>query len=101
MSRPSSVTDFNDHPRMLPLGRIRCGPVDTPDSVKRPSLSTRALACGPNAVWSCDVNSTDCKFNFNYTAAKHQELEFRHWQDKGKGAGTSLKEEIHGDIADA
>ena len=56
---------------------------------------------GPTAVWSCDVNSTDCKFNFNYTAAKHQELEFRHWQDKGKGAGTSLKEEFHGDIADA
>ena len=37
---------------MLPFGRIRCGPVDTPDSVNRPSLSTRALACGPNAVWS-------------------------------------------------
>ena len=56
---------------------------------------------GPTAVWSCDTNSTDCKFNFNYTASKHQELLFRHWQDKGKGAGTLLKEEFHGDIADA
>jgi hypothetical protein len=25
----------------------------------------------------------------------------RHWQDKGKGAGTFLKEQFHGDIADA
>jgi len=56
---------------------------------------------GPNAQFSCWTNSTDCKFNFNYTAAKHQELLFRHWQDKGKGAGTLLKEEFHGDIADA
>jgi hypothetical protein len=56
---------------------------------------------GPTAVWSCDVNSTDCKFNFKYRASKHQELLFRHWQDEGKGAGTLLKEEFHGDIADA
>ena len=55
---------------------------------------------GPTAVWSCDTNSTDCKFNFNYVAPR-EELLFRHWQDKGKGAGTLLKEEFHGDIADA
>jgi hypothetical protein len=54
-----------------------------------------------NAQYSCDQNSTDCKFNFNYTAAKGQTLLFRHWQDKGKGAGTMLQEEFHGDIATA
>jgi hypothetical protein len=55
------------------------------------------------ATYSCDQNSTDCKFNFNYTAkAKgdaQKKLLFRHWQDKGKGAGTLLKETFHGDIA--
>ena len=56
---------------------------------------------GPNAKFSCFENSKDCKFNFNYTAAKKQELLFRHWQDKGKGAGTMLHEEFNGDIADA
>jgi len=55
---------------------------------------------GPNAKFSCFENSKDCKFNFNYTASKKQELLFRHWQDKGKGAGTELKEEFKGDIAD-
>jgi hypothetical protein len=57
------------------------------------------------ATYSCDQNSTDCKFNFNYTAsAKHdaqKKLLVRHWQDKGKGAGTLLKEQFHGDIASA
>jgi hypothetical protein len=52
-----------------------------------------------NAQYSCDQNSTDCKFNFNYTAAKGQTLLLRHWQDKGKGADTQLHEEFHGDIA--
>jgi hypothetical protein len=46
-------------------------------------------------------NLHDCKFNYNYTAARHQALLFRHWQDKGKGAGTMLHETFHGDIADA
>ena len=55
---------------------------------------------GPNATFSCFENSSDCKFNFNYTAARHQALVFRHWQDKGKGAGTMLHEVFHGDIAD-
>lgn len=55
---------------------------------------------GPDAKFSCFENSPDCKFNFNYTAPR-QELLFRHWQDKGKGAGTFLKERFHGDIADA
>jgi hypothetical protein len=54
-----------------------------------------------NAQYTCDQNSSDCKFNFNYTAAKGQTLLFRHWQDKGKGAGTQLNEEFIGDIATA
>lgn len=55
---------------------------------------------GPTATFSCFENSSQCKFNFNYTAARHQALLFRHWQDKGKGAGTMLHEQFHGDIAD-
>ena len=51
--------------------------------------------------FSCFTNSADCRFNFNYTApAKaNSPLRYRHWQDKGKGAGTMLKEEFSGDIA--
>jgi hypothetical protein len=56
---------------------------------------------GAAAQFSCFTNSADCKFNFNYTAAHHQSLLFRHWQDKGKGAGTLGTEEFRGDIADA
>ena len=56
---------------------------------------------GPNATFSCFENSSDCRFNFNYTAARHQSLLFRHWQDAGRGAGTELHERFHGDIADA
>jgi hypothetical protein len=56
---------------------------------------------GSGATFSCFTNSTDCKFNFNYTAKArgNPPLRFRHWQDKGKGAGTMLKEEFKGDIA--
>jgi hypothetical protein len=57
----------------------------------------------PGATYSCDQNSSDCKFNFNYSArgksATAKTLRYRHWQDKGKGAGTLLKEEFRGDIA--
>lgn len=56
---------------------------------------------GAGASFSCFENSSACKFNFNYTAAHHQQLLYRHWQDKGKGAGTMLKEKFHRDIADA
>jgi hypothetical protein len=56
---------------------------------------------GTGAQFSCFTNSSDCKFVFNYSAAHHQSLLFRHWQDKGKGAGTSLVEKFRGDIADA
>ncbi len=58
---------------------------------------------GSGAEFSCFTNSTDCKFNFNYTAKakSNPKLRYRHWQDKGKGAGTMLKEEFSGDIATA
>jgi hypothetical protein len=57
---------------------------------------------GPEA-FSCNTNSNDCKFNFNYTApsraANRPRLLVRHWQDRGKGAGTMLREVFIGDIA--
>lgn len=60
------------------------------------------FSVGPDA-FSCNTNSTDCKFNFNYTApsraANRPRLLVRHWQDRGKGAGTMLQEVFHGDIA--
>lgn len=56
---------------------------------------------GASASFSCFENSRICKFNYNYTAAHHQHLLYRHWQDKGKGAGTMLNEKFHRDIADA
>ena len=56
---------------------------------------------GSGASFSCFQDSRACKFNYNYTAAHHQQLLFRHWQDKGKGAGSMLKEKFHRDIADA
>lgn len=55
------------------------------------------------ATFSCFTDSADCKFNFNYTAKaagqNTPKLKYRHWQDKGKGAGSMLKEEFIGDIA--
>ena len=58
---------------------------------------------GAGAQFSCFTNSADCAFNFNYTAPakSNSPLRYRHWQDKGKGAGTFLQEEFRGDIADA
>jgi hypothetical protein len=60
---------------------------------------------GAGAAFSCDgaTNSTDCKFNYNYTAPSREgnrpKLIVRHWQDKGKGSGTTLDEHFKGDIA--
>ena len=57
------------------------------------------------AAFTCDgaTNSPDCKFNYNYTApsraANRPKLIVRHWQDRGKGSGTSLVEHFQGDIA--
>lgn len=56
---------------------------------------------GSGAQFSCFMDSPNCQFNYNYTAAKGQRLLHRHWQDKGKGAGTFLNETFKGDIADA
>ena len=70
---------------------------------------------GPTAQFSCDTNSTDCKFNYKYVAKKHafkkhglkkqaaenQGLLFHRWQDKGTGAGTLGTEVFNGDIANA
>ena len=56
---------------------------------------------GAGAEFSCWTNSKDCRFVYNYTARSKDDpkLLYRHWQDQGKGAGTMLKEEFHGDIA--
>lgn len=54
---------------------------------------------GPGAQFSCQTNSKDCKFKYDYHAKKDQQLLFRHWQDSGTGAGTFLKEKFKGDIA--
>lgn len=60
---------------------------------------------GAGATFSCDTTSRDCKFNFNYTAsnrsANRPRLIVRHWQDRGKGAGTMLQEVFKGDIANS
>jgi hypothetical protein len=56
---------------------------------------------GPSATFSCFTDSKSCRFDFEYTAAKHQALKYRHWFDKGTGAGTFLKERFRGDVANA
>jgi hypothetical protein len=55
---------------------------------------------GPNATFSCFSDSSDCQFDFEYSA-RHQGLRWHHWSDKGRGAGTLLHERFHGDIANA
>ena len=54
---------------------------------------------GASARFSCFGDSADCAFNFEYTADRGQGLLFRHWQDRGRGAGTMLVEQFNGDIA--
>jgi hypothetical protein len=53
---------------------------------------------GPSATFSCFQDSKACAFDYEYSAP-HQGLRYHHWSDKGKGAGTFLKERFHGDIA--
>lgn len=55
---------------------------------------------GPNAKFSCQTSSKDCRFKYDYHAKHNQNLLFRHWLDKGTGAGTFLNEQFRGDIAD-
>jgi hypothetical protein len=86
-------------------GTVTGGTFDPEASCNAACASTTptliAVFFGAGAKFSCFTNSTDCKFNFNYTAKArgNPALQFRHWQDKGKGAGTMLKEEFKGDIA--
>jgi hypothetical protein len=56
---------------------------------------------GPSATFTCFDNSKSCRFDFEYSALKQQALKYRHWSDKGTGAGTFLKERFRGDIANA
>jgi|SRR3954454_8073647 hypothetical protein len=86
-----TVTGGTFNPNATCANAAECGFTDT-------FLST---FFGTGAQFSCFTNSTDCKFVFDYSAAHNQSLLFRHWQDKGKGAGTSLVEKFRGDIADA
>jgi hypothetical protein len=53
---------------------------------------------GSSAKFSCFQDSKSCAFDLEYSAPK-QHLRRHHWSDKGKGAGTFLKERFHGDIA--
>jgi hypothetical protein len=54
---------------------------------------------GASANYSCNQDSKDCKFDYEYSAPA-QNLGQHHWSDKGKGAGSMLKERFHGDISD-
>jgi hypothetical protein len=53
---------------------------------------------GAGAQFSCNTDSRDCKFAFEYSAPR-QGLLYHHWADTGRGAGTFLKERFRGDIA--
>lgn len=54
---------------------------------------------GPDAQFTCELNSRDCLFDFEYNASKS--LRWRHWSDKGTGSGSFLRERFYGDIANA
>lgn len=56
---------------------------------------------GPTATFSCRTDSADCKFKYDYHAKRNQGLLLRHWQDRGQGSGTFLREKFKGDIASA
>jgi hypothetical protein len=53
---------------------------------------------GANAAFSCFKRSKSCAFDYEYSALR-QGLRRHHWSDKGKGAGSFLKERFQGDIA--
>jgi hypothetical protein len=56
---------------------------------------------GPDATFTCFTSSRACTFAFEYSARRHQGLKYRHWEDRGTGGGTFLKERFKGDIANA
>jgi hypothetical protein len=90
------------------VGTVKASSFNPNATCAAPCLTDAFLAkfFSADAQFSCFTNSTDCKFNFNYTSPAKQagnltKLKYRHWQDKGKGAGTMLREVFHGDIANS
>jgi hypothetical protein len=90
------------------VGTVTASSFNSKATCAAPCLTDKFIATffSAGAQFSCFTNSTDCKFNFNYTSKAKQvaslsKLKYRHWQDKGKGAGTMLKEEFIGDIANS
>jgi hypothetical protein len=71
------------------------------DCTTRSGTVNALFGPGAAANYTCNQNSTDCKFDYEYTAPSrdNQMLLYRHWIDKGKGAGTMLDEKLRGDIA--
>jgi hypothetical protein len=53
---------------------------------------------GPDARFSCETNSRDCAWAYEYSS-RAKRLRFRLWSDKGTGAGTLIRERFYGDIA--
>jgi hypothetical protein len=84
-------------------GTVKGGTFNPNASCADPCTQAAFIAAffGPSATFSCLTNSRDCTFKWVYHAKKNQKLRFRHWEDRGKGAGTFLKEHFKGDIADA
>src|SRR6476659_6899493 len=87
-------------------GTVTATSFDKNATCASPCLTDAFIAAffSSGAQFSCLANSPSCKFNFNYTSPARQasalaKLKYRHWQDKGKGAGTMLKEKFIGDIA--
>jgi hypothetical protein len=90
------------------VGTVTASSFNPKATCAAPCLTDAFIAAffSPGAQFSCFTNSADCKFNFNYTSKAKQatglaKLKYRHWQDKGKGGGTMLKEVFHGDIANS
>jgi hypothetical protein len=78
------------------------GCVGTPSPCNTRSSTVIALfGPGADAHYSCNQDSKDCRFDYEYSApAKdNPKLLYHHWSDKGKGAGTMLDEKMKGDIA--
>jgi hypothetical protein len=59
----------------------------------RPGTQSCSFAAffGRRPTFSCLSNSPKCKFKYDYHAKQDQNLLFRHWLDKGHGAGTSCR----------
>jgi hypothetical protein len=84
-------------------GTVTGGTFDPNGSCADPCSQSAFITAyfGSGASFSCLTNSRNCKFKWVYHAKRNQKLLFRHWEDRGRGAGTFLKERFKGDIADA